>query len=46
MKEVADWLRRPENRDEFLIILLDDQLNLANWVKPQSIARGQSLMVA
>ena len=34
MKEVADWLHRPENRDEFLVILLDVQLNLANWVKP------------
>lgn len=32
MQEISEWLYRDDNRDEFLIILLDDQLNLANWV--------------
>jgi hypothetical protein len=31
--EIADWLRQPENRDEFLVLFLDDERDLEAWVR-------------
>lgn len=32
--ELAEWLRRPENANEFLVLFLDDEKDLAAWVRP------------
>lgn len=33
LQEIKSWLALPENSDEFVIIFLDDQPNLASWVR-------------
>lgn len=32
MQELADWLAMPQNQHEFLVVFLDDQMDLAAWV--------------
>ena len=32
LQEVAAWLAMPQNKDEFLIVFFDDQMDLAAWV--------------
>lgn len=35
LREVADWLRQPENAREFVVLLFDDQADLEDWDKVQ-----------
>lgn len=32
-REIREWMDRPENRDEFLILYLDDEPDLRSWVR-------------
>lgn len=38
LQEIALWLARPENADEFLVLYLDDQPDLLEWVRSLIIA--------
>ena len=38
LQEVAHWLALPQNKDEFLIVFFDDQMDLAAWVRLCTVA--------
>lgn len=38
LQEIAVWLARPENADEFLVLYLDDQPDLLEWVGPSTLS--------
>lgn len=37
IEEIADWIHRRENQDEFVILFFDDQSNLGKWHKVQQL---------
>ena len=43
LAELAAWLARPTNQDDFLLVFLDDQPDIKDWVS--SRMRGLSILL-